>query len=420
MLKKLRNRMLLLCLGMITIVMVSAFAVIYLDTYRNVQNEREEQLNAIEQHFNSPIALILEGAMGRVRFLNPELNLSQTFLILADEAGEMAYLYTYIDISESAYHEAFQSVWAGERTEGVVEIEGRPWRYRVSASDGQFLLRDGMGLAFLNPGIYIISFVDIAESTQMLRGLLLTFIVVGLIALVAFFLLSLYLANRSIKPVEESIHRQKQFVQNASHELKTPLAIIAANTEAILSNGEESVNSQKKWISYIQSEIQSMSKLIGDMLYLAKAEDATAVHTTVDLSHIVENTLAAMEARIFEKDISITQNITPGIQVEGDHEKLSQLTRILLDNAAKYTDVGGEIWVGLYRAKPHIIFAIKNTGSGILPEHLPHIFERFYRGNLGTEGTGLGLSIAKAIIEHMGGTISASSDAGITVFEVKL
>jgi len=420
MLKRLRNQMLLLCLSMITIVMAVAFSIIYLDTYRTVINERDERLDAIEQHFNSPAAFVFEGSprARRIRIQSPVVNFAQSFIMLADDAGELTYLYSYIDLPEEEYRNILQTIWTRENTQGMIEIENRLWQYRIS--ERSILSVEGGLLFFGRSGEHTISFVDISESNQMLRNLLLTFIVVGLLALIVIFFLSLYISNRSIRPVEESLKRQKQFVSNASHELKTPLAIIAANTEALLANGEDTINSQKKWIGYIQQEIHGMGKLIGDMLYLAKTEDASAVSASVDFSYIAEHTATVMEALLFERNIALTLDIAPGIEIEGDLAKLTQLVRILMDNAAKYTEPQGEIWINLSRAKNNIVFIVKNTGKGISPKDLPHIFERFYRAAEDSNGTGLGLAIAKAIVEHMGGTISASSGDGVTVFEVWL
>ena len=411
--------MLVLCISMITIVMALAFSIVYLDTYRSIVNEREERLDAIERHFNSPASLFSESLPRRGRFLRPTVNLSQSFLMLTTNTGELTYLYSYIDMYEEIYEDILQTVWANGNTQGTIEVEGRLWQYRISAAV-PFEAFEGRVFILNRAGDYTISFIDISDSNQMLRNLLLTFCIVGILSLTAIFLLSLYVANRSIKPVEESLKRQKQFISNASHELKTPLAIIAANTEALLANGEDSINSQKKWLTYIQQEIDGMGKLIGDMLYLAKTEDAAEVKSNVDFSYIAEHTAATMEALLFERNITLTLDIAPSVKIEGDLAKLTQLVRILMDNAAKYTEPDGEVSVKLIREKNNVVLTVINTGKGISGQDLPHIFERFYRATVDSNGTGLGLAIAKAIVEHMNGTILASSGGGITTFEVRL
>ena len=428
MLRKLRNRMLVFCLGMITVVMAVAFSIVYLDTYRAVSSERELRLDAIEQHFDSPASILPGGAVLHGRYLNPDVNLAQSFLLLASSGGELTYIYSYIYIQEEVYAQVLHTIWSRGNTQGVVEIENRHWMYRVSSTENyvwgveaRIVFPWGMGgrlMVLGRAGDYKISFIDISESRAMLWNLFLTFSLVGLITLTVIFLLSLYLANRSIRPVEESLKRQKQFVSNASHELKTPLAIIYSNLEALLSNGEDIVNNQTKWIGYIQKEITGMEKLISDMLYLAKTEESSE-NIPVDLSNVVEHAATAMEALLFEKNITLDLEITPEIIVTGDLSKLTQLARILMDNAAKHTQSGGAIAVKLSRKKSTVL-TVKNTGTGISPKDLPHIFERFYRATDRTDGTGLGLAIAKSIVESLNGTITATSDKDTVTFEVVL
>ena len=418
MLRKLRNRMLLICLAMTTMVMAAAFSTIFLDTYRTVANERELRLDAIERHFDSAASLMPGAVITGMRFLNPNVNLAQSFLMLASGDGELTYLYTYIHIHETTYAEVFQTVWARGNTRGFIEIDNRLWMYRISHTENFVWGMDGLIIVLGRAGDYTISFIDVSESNEMLRNLLLTFIMVGLVTLTFIFFLSLYVANRSIKPVDESLRRQKQFVSNASHELKTPLAIIAANMEALLINGEDTIKNQSKWIGYIQKEVMGMEKLIGDMLYLAKSEESSK-RTLVDFGSVVEHTAAAMEALLFERNISLKLDVSPGIKIMGDAQKLTQLVRILMDNAAKYTESGGVVTVKLSRGKNTCLTVI-NTGTGISPKDLHHIFERFYRASDKANGTGLGLAIAKAIVESMNGTITAASDGGMVTFEVRL
>lgn len=238
------------------------------------------------------------------------------------------------------------------------------------------------------------------------------------------FLLSLCFANLSIRPIEESTKRQKQFVAGASHELKTPLAIISANMDAIEASGEETVNSQKEWISSIRSEVSRMGRLVGDLLYLAKAEDAKEKLMTFDLSIVCETAVASMEAIMYEKNRRLSTEIEKDVSVRGDMERIKQAVLILLDNAAKYTDENGDIHVTLQKLKQHAIFRVKNTGKGIPPEDVPRIFDRFYRPDSSRSkdsgGFGLGLSIAKSIVERAGGKISAQSNLGLTTFSIAL
>jgi signal transduction histidine kinase len=243
--------------------------------------------------------------------------------------------------------------------------------------------------------------------------------------LAVLFAISSYFAKRSVRPIEESWKKQKQFVADASHELKTPIAIIGSNMDAILASGEETVDSQKEWFGYMRTELTRLNTLIGDLLYLAKSEDSKQGEPLpFDLNVTVEKAIASMEAMIYEKTIDLETHIEKNVLLKGDEEKIKQAALILLDNAAKYTSENGKITVILKKLKGQAILQVQNTGSEIPQEDLSKIFDRFYRPDASRSqdsgGYGLGLSIAKTIVERSGGTISAQSISGINTFTIEL
>ena len=204
---------------------------------------------------------------------------------------------------------------------------------------------------------------------------------------------------------------QKQFIADASHELKTPLTIIKTNTSLVLSNPEDTIKNQSKWIKYIESQSDRMSNLVNEMLSLAKLdiEENKLILSSIDISKIIENMLISFDAIIFENNISLEENITKNIFIDGNEESIRKLFSILMDNAIKYTNLKGKISVDLYLDRAKAILEIKNTGEGIDREHLDKIFERFYRIDNSrardTGGYGLGLSIAKSIVDQHKGKI---------------
>lgn len=197
--------------------------------------------------------------------------------------------------------------------------------------------------------------------------------------------------------------------------MKTPLAIINTNTDVLLANGEDTIQNQSKWLSYIKSETERMSKLTGDLLYLTEMDDAREgmIFTTLNASEAAENVILMMEAAIFEKQITLDYEIDPDVTVRGNSEQLKQVVMILLDNAMKYTEPKGSIHIELKRHHHDMTLSVTNTGEGIAPEHLDPIFERFYRTDASRArkhgGYGLGLAIAKAIVEQHKGKIHAKS-----------
>ena len=183
-------------------------------------------------------------------------------------------------------------------------------------------------------------FLDVTMYKKTLFQLLTTLLSVGLIMLFAIFIISLYFANRVIKPISEAWERQKQFVADASHELKTPISIINANYDALLANQEETIKSQLKWLDNLKIGTNRMTKLINDLLSLAQMEDLSFVMQKVpfNMSSAVNEVILSMEAVMAEKDIELISSIKPDIIVKSDPERVKQVITILLDNAVKYTE----------------------------------------------------------------------------------
>lgn len=245
--------------------------------------------------------------------------------------------------------------------------------------------------------------------------------------LIILYFASRFFANRSIAPVKEAFEKQKQFIADASHELKTPLTIINTNADVLLSNSDDTIHNQSKWLHYIKSETERMTSLTNDLLYLTEMDDSRSrmIYSKFNLSDVVENIILTMEAVIFEKHISLEYDIEPDLTVLGNSEQIKQVIMILLDNAVKYSNPKGSVTLSLKKQHNDMVLAVTNTGEGIAPEHLASIFDRFYRTNASRArkqgGYGLGLAIAKSIIEQHKGKIYAKSFVGeSTTFYVHL
>lgn len=228
---------------------------------------------------------------------------------------------------------------------------------------------------------------------------------------------SKYLTIWLIKPVKESFDKQKQFIADASHELKTPLSVIVASSEAIDIDEKNS-----KWLKNIEYETNRMSLLISKLLSLAKSEQMESV-TLVNnnLSKIVELSLLTFEGRAYEKDIKLNYDIEDNIFMLMDEDSIKELVEILLDNAIKHSKKKGTINISLKR-DGQITLLVQNEGEAIPKGEEEKIFERFYRvdkaRNRKDNRYGLGLAIAKNIVLLHKGKIKASSMNGITTFQV--
>ena len=244
-------------------------------------------------------------------------------------------------------------------------------------------------------------------------------IIIGALGIVIIFVIAKKLSTTIVQPVENTFEKQKQFISDASHELKTPLAVIEANADVL----QDKVG-ENKWITYIQNEIQSMNKLVNDLLVLARMENQTTSNNQkFNLSKEVEMSVSVFESMIYEKKIMLETKINEGIEFNGDKEDIKHIISILIDNAIKHTEENGKIIVNTLKEKNNIKIEVKNQGAPIPEEERQKIFERFYRVDKARSRSekryGLGLSIAKGIVEKYNGTISVSCKDGFTSFIVR-
>lgn len=231
--------------------------------------------------------------------------------------------------------------------------------------------------------------------------------------------ISIMLTRWLVKPVEEAFNKQRQFVFDASHELKTPLAVIIASAEMLEKNPKE-----KKWLSNIKSEADRMNKLVINLLELAKTESLPSKlkYSTVNLSKETERSILTFEGLVFEKNLEIDYDIEDNIEFSCDLDKIKELLSILLDNAIKHSYDNAKIRVNLFKEKENIILEVINNGDDIPKDKQNKIFERFYRvdeaRNRNENRYGLGLAIAKNIVDIHQGKISVTSSNNYTTFKV--
>ena len=413
MFKKLRNKFLFLNLIIITVLMTLSFSSIFLITYRNIQNDiKQELLRASE------IRLRMDKNPDRIPQgmesdkMPPQSEQSVSFSILTDGNWNKMATLSYLDLDDAFYDAAKKEAQSIKTDAGSFKLEGNTWAFIKKP----------------NPVGYSITFLNTTSRQAILVNLIYTFLTVAVVMFLFILIISKFFADRAIKPIKNAFEKQKQFIADSSHELKTPLSVIHTNVDVLLANKEKSVESQSKWLHYIKSETERMTKLTNDLLYLTKIDysETDMIFAHFNLSETVINVILTMEAVVFENHIALDHDrITPQIMMNGNRDQLAQVVMILLDNAIKYTNPTGRIEIALERHHHRILLSVSNTGVGIPPEQIGRVFDRFYRTDESRSrksgGYGLGLSIAKAITEQHGGAIHATSIANErTVFTVEL
>ena len=261
---------------------------------------------------------------------------------------------------------------------------------------------------------------DTTMPDDVLSKLLNRYLMITGLSLCLLVLISIGLSGWMIKPVEEAWQQQQQFVADASHELKTPLAVIIANTQILMAD-DKIANDSRRWIESTQDEATHMRNLVEELLELARTDEAggnaqVMQHNPVDFSDLVDSACLEYDAIAFERGTFIDEEVDEGIVVAGDTEWLERLVKILIENACKYTKGDSPVHVSLANEGKRCTLSVNNKGDVIDAEDLPHVFDRFYRTDKArtrgdeTGGFGLGLAIAKGITESHKGTISCTSN----------
>lgn len=268
-------------------------------------------------------------------------------------------------------------------------------------------------------GYILVTFMDNTVVNESAITLFRYTLIFGGFALILFFFLSVFLARKIVQPLEDSYQRQKQFISDAGHELKTPVSVVSANAELLSREIGEN-----QWLANIQYENQRMGMLVGQLLDLARTENVSPQMEHIDFSRLVRGEALPFECVAFENGLVLSTHISDGIVVEGNSAQLKQITSILLDNAIRHSSQGGEIELNLTKEHGFAKLSVINAGKEIPAEQRERIFERFYRADTVRNGEdkhyGLGLAIAKAITASHKGHIEVLCYNGLVEFRLQI
>ncbi|HML68145.1 MAG TPA: HAMP domain-containing sensor histidine kinase [Clostridia bacterium] len=400
MIRSLKKKLILINMSLVLIVLLAVFTGLCLYTAGNQQQNALRGLTALLQRRGEDVPKLDVGKSNDWKTGLPQRNndLLAGFVVSVD-SNSTAKIETAhsVNISADTAQTLAQLAQDSKQTTGL--LRAYSLRYYISQDSGQTR----------------IAFLDASSDIAAMAELVVSSLLVGILALLAFFFVSLLLANFALKPVELAWKRQKQFVADASHELKTPLTVILANQKILLAHPEKTIAQQSRWIENTQSEGDRMKSLVEDLLFLAKTGGSANKETlsSVNLSDIMQGSILSFASLAFESGITLSDSIQPGIALTGSEPKLRRLCGILLDNALKYVNPNGIVEIDLRAENGSVLMRVHNTGTPIPAEELPHLFERFYRIDRARSagGYGLGLSIAQSIVHAHGGKITVSSTA---------
>lgn len=403
MIRKLRWRFILIMMSIVTVILLAVFVSMLLTTQKNNKRMGIEILQqALEQaYFSKTNSNQADSPHFPYQQAPPGMRLP-VLLVESKEYGDISVILNQLYfVEDKDIASIIQPVIKDNEDMGILRDYKLRWMKRETAN--------GVRLAF----------TDISMEQEIIRNLVINSLMVGGAALIAFFIVSLILARRAVRPVEIAWDRQKQFIADASHELKTPLTVILSNADMLCA--DESFTDEKKVrrMKHIQDEAVRMKKLVEDLLILAKSDSVgqIAVFQKVDLSYIVTNIILIYEPVIFDEKKKLTYKVQNALMVMGNTERLQQLIHALLDNALKYCPQEGTIQIDLSETeRGHILLKVFNEGDPIPQEELEKIFLRFYRRDKSRsahDSFGLGLSIAYSIVKDHRGKIWADSETGV-------
>ena len=393
MISQLKKKFIIINMSLVVIIFILFFSFLLLFTQHQNKNKTVVALEQTLEINNLPPRRI---ELNNPR--DPAMNIF-TFLVSINE-GKIKHDLSKnnVIISDEVMALAVEKALATNQTSGV-----------INSLNLRFLIDE-------NPSGISIAFADISNEISARNQLMLILAIAGGSGLIAFFFISLYLANWTLRPAEQAWRQQQQFVADASHELKTPLTVILANLSILFTKNKETIASQQKWLKNTQDEAMRMKSLVEDLLYLAKS-DAAQVRlelTKLNFSELLWNCILPFESIAYESGIMIESNILPDIWVLGDEKSLKQVIVILMDNACKYTPKKGIISVSLNQNQNFALLEVTNSGDPIPEQNLTYLFNRFYRVDESRQhqqgSYGLGLSIAQSIANKHKSKITVNSD----------
>lgn len=411
MIKQLQKKFVLSSMLAITILLVTVIGGINVFNAASSDKQTDKLLSTLAEVENSALTLMLPEVRSSWDIFSAVVTQDDTlgaiyFVVREDVFGKLRTVDTS-HISSVSTEEAMQYINQVSKNENGTGNLGR-FKYMIMPTVGN------LGKTYI--------FLDVTKQISNVWQVAFLSVGVGVLCWITMFLLTILLSKKAIKPIAANMERQKQFVTDAGHEIKTPLAIIMANTDAMeLHYGEN------KYSKNIKNQVFRLKDLTQDLLALAKMEEdpEKKIIEKFCISVLVEDSISQFEQGMFVKAIKLQKSIQPEVSIVSDKEKVQRLVSILMDNATKYASEKGSIEIYLSIVNKQVQLVIANTAENLEKLEPQKMFDRFYRGDDArtqkSGGYGIGLSAAKAIVEALKGSISVQiKDMKKIFFVIKL
>ena len=412
MFKKSRRKIVAAIMSILVLLWVGTLGVIYASSYFEMKHQNEQMLEAHAEMYT------INQSISDFPSFRPRPDGNRDFNHKFNPESPRFQLSTFYSVAVSYEGEILEikngmsTVHTDEELVSLTESIIKSGRNNGTENNLAFYKTD-------KDGYTLVSFMDNTVINESAMTLFRYTLIFGVVALVLFFFLSMYLAKRIVNPLEESYQKQKQFISDAGHELKTPVSVVSANAELL---SREIGDNQ--WLQNIQYENERMGMLVGQLLDLARTENVAPQMEHIDFSRLVAGEALPFESVAFEKGLTLNTNITSNIGVIGNSTQLKQIVSILLDNAIRHSKEKGEVWLTLTKEHGFAKLSVINKGDEIPEEQRANIFERFYRVDTARNGEdkhyGLGLAIAKAITTTHKGNIAVHCFDGFVEFRVQI
>ncbi len=426
MFKKLRWKLALTNAAVAAVILLAISAASYVIISGIVSRQSQQDLSTITRDL---IAADFSGANTPFKSIQIVRAFHPYFFIRIDQDGKMSIANFGTSLSQEQISELVSKALENEsKNTDIYKVREEGPNFTVSVIRNKadvVRLNDGHGYRYNIRGLransttaYLV-FLDMAYEESLLGNVLLALLGCVLGGLILTFGGGLFLAERSLRPIKAAWQKQRDFVADASHELRSPLAAIRCNLDVVLDDPTVPVGEKQPFWEGILEETDRMSKLVEELLILARADSGAVIlkRERVQLSAVAESAIVFMAALAEIKGIKLSADVMDKPVVMGDQDRLKQVLIALIDNAVKYTPEGGTVIVRVKAGKDKAFVEVEDTGIGIAKDHLSKVFDRFYRVDSArgreTGGHGLGLAIAQWIVQQSGGAIAASSEEGV-------